>query len=360
MTQTSDLRARLGITVRIEPRDIAFTLLICTLIAVLLWVGTNDPFLDHLTFSLCIGFSVHGLFSLLLQFSRNRTSVLRVYLLAIPGGVVTGLCLAGLILGYPLARIFADWASSFSSMVIAVVASYVFYSYYTMMEMREALRREEFNRLENEKNLAQARLLALQSQIEPHFLFNTLSNIQSLMSTDQKSADRMLQQLTGLLRVALRRGNSIWCTLRDELELVRNYLSINEIRMGERLQWSLTVNVHDEAVRIPPLIIQPLVENAVVHGLETREEGGRVDIDVSESAGTLIFRIADTGVGLGNSSHAGHGIGFRNIRERLATLYGERGTVTLSDNEPHGLIVTVTVPAEAGEDLPATLQGVPR
>jgi sensor histidine kinase YesM len=210
------------------------------------------------------------------------------------------------------------------------------------------VRQRELIRSESERRAIEAHLKLLQAQIEPHFLFNTLANASSLIDTDPALAKHLLERLNDWLRVALARTRSDRASLGDELDMLENYLRIMQIRFGERLRWRLDVS--DEARRssFPPMLLQPLVENAVRHGIEPRLDGGEIRIGSRIDEGELSIEVVDTGVGLGTPSDflPTTGTGLANVGARLATLFGDAGRLTLTDNADGGTTATLTVPLE--------------
>jgi hypothetical protein len=210
------------------------------------------------------------------------------------------------------------------------------------------------------RQLMEARLQALQAQVEPHFLYNTLANVQALTEVDPPAANKMVGHLIEYLRAALPKMRETSSTIGQEVELARAYLNILKMRMGVRLDFAIQVPDELNGVSFPPLMLPSLVENAVKHGLEPVREGGRIDV-IAEKVGER-FRIIvkDTGRGLaanGTTSanaETGGGVGLANIRERLSALYGETAKLSLESNEPKGVIATIEIPAEAMMRFSAT------
>ncbi len=184
----------------------------------------------------------------------------------------------------------------------------------------------------------------LQAQIEPHFLFNTLSNVLSLLESDPARGRAMLEDLTRYLRSSLSRTRDRMTTLGQELDLVRAYLDIWRVRMGERLRYTIEVPDKLRDMPFPPMLVQPLVENAVKHGLETKVEGGEILVSVEEHGEGYRLIVADTGLGLQDDAISG--IGLANVKERLEALYDGKARLILEDNHPSGLMVTMEIPHE--------------
>ncbi|ODV10466.1 MAG: histidine kinase [Rubrivivax sp. SCN 70-15] len=198
------------------------------------------------------------------------------------------------------------------------------------------------------RQVVEARMAAMQAQVEPHFLFNTLASIDHLIETDPPRASQMQKNLIALLRASMP-------TLREasdggvrelgrELAVIRPYLEILKVRMEERLTTQIDVPDGLLSAEFPPMMIQTLVENAIKHGLEPKPEGGSLTLRAEVVHGKLVVTVADTGLGFGRAATAGTGVGLANVRERLQLLYGNKASLTVAENEPCGTKVTVTVP----------------
>jgi LytS/YehU family sensor histidine kinase len=195
--------------------------------------------------------------------------------------------------------------------------------------------------------MVQAQLLALRSQLNPHFLFNALNSVISLMDRDVPAAQRMVARLGDLLRLSLS-ANESEVSLERELQLVKLYLEIERIRFGDRL--TVTVDVPRELLdlSVPNLVLQPLVENAIVHGVGPRPGPGRVTVQAQQAGDTLLLRVVDDGLGLdGSDSKAGFGIGVGNTRARLAAIYGAAASLTIHEAEWGGCVAEVRLPVAA-------------
>ena len=200
------------------------------------------------------------------------------------------------------------------------------------------------------RQVVEARMAAMQAQVEPHFLFNTLASIDHLIETDPPRASQMQKNLIALLRASMpsmRDSNPAAHNLGREMAVIRPYLEILKVRMEDRLQTSINVPDGLLSAEFPSMMIQSLVENAIKHGLEPKAEGGKLDVSAEIVHGNLAVTVADTGLGFGRAETAGTGVGLANIRERLKLLYGGRASMTVADNSPSGTIVTLTVPYQA-------------
>ena len=210
------------------------------------------------------------------------------------------------------------------------------------------LHETEVARLRLERQHVAVQLQVLQSQIEPHFLFNTLATIRRLHQTDPARGRETLADFIHYLRSALPEMRSPETTLGREVDLITAYLDVLRVRMGPRLEFNVDVPASLRELPIPPLSLATLVENAVKHGLASLPEGGRLAITASRDGPVLKIRVADTGIGL--TSQGGTGTGLANLRVRLRALYGDAGRLLLSPNEPQGLAVTLHVPVSRATD----------
>ncbi len=197
------------------------------------------------------------------------------------------------------------------------------------------------------RQVVEARMAAMQAQVEPHFLFNTLASIDHLIETDPARASTMQKNLIALLRASmptLRDAQPSAHNLGREMAVIKPYLEILKVRMEERLQTEVNVPDGLLSAEFPSMMVQSLVENAIKHGLEPKAEGGLLSVKAEIMHGKLAVTVADTGLGFGKAATAGTGIGLNNIRERLKLLYGNKASMTVSENTPSGTVVTLTVP----------------
>jgi two-component sensor histidine kinase len=199
--------------------------------------------------------------------------------------------------------------------------------------------------LELESRLTQANLQALKMQLQPHFLFNTLNTISSLIHESPALADDMVGSLSQFLRTTLDVSSKNEIPLREELEFVDRYLEIQQVRFGDRLHVRREVESDSMNALVPPLLLQPLVENAIRYGVETRERGGTIAVQATRQGDTLHLEISDDGQGFG-SGHllGGNGVGLSNTIARLQTLYGENHQFKLTANQPTGACVKIQIP----------------
>ena len=199
------------------------------------------------------------------------------------------------------------------------------------------------------RQVVEARMAAMQAQVEPHFLFNTLASIDHLIETDPPRASQMQKNLIALLRASMptmreANANGGVRDLGREMAVIRPYLEILQVRMEERLVSRIEVPDGLLSAEFPPMMIQSLVENAIKHGLEPKAEGGSLLLKAEIVHGKLQVTVADTGLGFGRAATSGTGVGLANIRERLSLLYGKAASVTVAENQPSGTVVIITVP----------------
>ena len=206
----------------------------------------------------------------------------------------------------------------------------------------------ELERSEFERNALDARLRLLQAQVEPHFLFNTLANVRELVDSGSPQASTVLGSLIAYLRAAVPRLHEPSNTLGQELELVRAYLEVMHMRIPDRLQFTLHADEAALALNCPPMTLLTLVENAVRHGIDPSEEGGRIEVRVRVRDGHCRAEVIDTGVGLRQAGD-GLGTGLSNLRERLQLAFGGDARLQLSSLAPHGVCAEVEFPAQRSQ-----------
>ena len=216
------------------------------------------------------------------------------------------------------------------------------------------------------RQVVEARMAAMQAQVEPHFLFNTLASIDHLIETDPPRASKMQKNLIALLRASMPtlreasgNGSGGARELGRELAVIRPYLEILEVRMEERLTTTIDVPEGLHSAEFPPMMIQTLVENAIKHGLEPKPEGGHLAVKAQVVHGKLAVSVADSGMGFGRAPTAGTGVGLANIRERLQLLYGGRAALTVTENPGGGTVATITVPYRTVEAAAAEEAAAP-
>ena len=223
-------------------------------------------------------------------------------------------------------------------------------AFVAVVRQKEAFARDQklafaLERSELERQALDARLHLLQAQVAPHFLFNTLANVQALVDAGSPHASKVLRSLVAYLRAAVPLLNEPAATIERELQLVRPYLELMQMRMPDRLKYAMNVDASAMKVRCPPTIVLTLVENAVRHGIDPSEEGGRIDIDIERRGERCVVRVKDTGAGLSQSRN-GLGTGLTALRERLQLIFGDAAQLRLMSAAPRGVVAEVDMPAQ--------------
>jgi hypothetical protein len=276
---------------------------------------------------------------------------------AVSLGVLAAVALAALSIpvrfyveGIPLSRLFDRLPIVLPTFSLWAGVGGLAYWLFSSLRQEERARAEladaECRRQALTAQMVEAKLSALQAQIEPHFLFNTLANVKRLYETAPHQGREMLSSLISYLRAALPSMRQSGSTLGRELELARSFLTILKMRMGERLNFSIEADPALGDAQVPPMVVPTLVENAIKHGLSPLPEGGRIDIAARRDGDALLIDIRDNGAGF--SSTGGSGVGLANTRSRLAALYGPRAALSLSAAEPRGVVASVRLPLAAG------------
>jgi two-component system LytT family sensor kinase len=223
---------------------------------------------------------------------------------------------------------------------------WAFVAFVHALDYHRESQERELTTAQLQTQLAEAQLEALQRQLHPHFLFNTLNTISALMHRDVNAADEMLVQLSDLLRLTLDRIGTQQVPLKDEIDFLRKYLEIEQTRFGDRLEVHIDVDSEVLDAPVPNLILQPLVENAIRHGIGPRIGPGRVDVKARQVGGGLMLTVRDNGVGVPpaklNAFHSG--VGLSNTRSRLENLYGDRHRFEFQTPPGGGLLVTIVIP----------------
>lgn len=260
---------------------------------------------------------------------------LLAYLPTVKGDVFRVLQHEGLLSGF-------IWITGSALVIAPVLALGALYRERDAQARHQALK-FELERSELEKQALDARLRLLHAQIEPHFLFNTLANVQELVENGSPRAPEVLRHLIAYLRGAMPRLDDSAATLGHEIGLVRAYLELMRVRMPDRLVFEIDVPAELEAERFPPMALLTLVENAIRHGIDPAEQGGRVTVRARRDGSTVSVSVADTGVGLREHSVAGTGLA--NLRARLGGVYGPHAWLELREQAPRGVVAEIVFPA---------------
>jgi hypothetical protein len=341
------------------------TLGICVAIAAVLSGWMNYSFLSSLVHSLTIGL----LCWLTIDLGRQPLARWK-HRHAAPGSpeslsdwpgwpLMLPLIVVGTIFGFTVGSTFAGWLTGHHSggffrggplqafwlfvgaLMPGLLITYYFYS-------RETIAAKEAAVQTAQRQAAEHQLKLLESQLEPHMLFNTLANLRVLIALDPPRAQAMLDQLIAFLRATLSGSREAAHPLRAEFARLADYLALMEMRMGPRLRTRFELPAELSELPVPPLLLQPLVENCIKHGLEPSVDGGRIDVSAVRDGGMLVLRVRDTGIGLHDSSVEGTRFGLVQVRDRLAALYGARASLTLAPagDAEGGMLATLRLPID--------------
>jgi len=309
---------------------------------------------ENLVFSYCIGtlawlFIDGGRMLLWGEDKPPGLPFLGMTLLALLLAQMGGTALAARLLGMPAHPVLPTGSGHAASILLFSVlaglsATWFFWNRGKLAFLQAQAEAEKARVAGIEKQAMQAQLQMLQAQIEPHMLFNTLANLQGLIAIDPPRAQLLLEQLIAYLRATLKSSRAAATTLAEEFSLMDAYLGLMAIRMGERLAYRLDLPPALSGLTLAPMLLQPLLENAIRHGLEPKIDGGRIDVCAARTGAGLVLTVSDTGLGLDAPASHGTGFGLENIRERLLALYGPGASLVLADNAPCGTVAIITIP----------------
>ncbi|HXQ80052.1 MAG TPA: histidine kinase [Opitutaceae bacterium] len=240
---------------------------------------------------------------------------------------------------YSVPTILVMQECSFGSILFSWLCLYYFYHVF------ERLNRSEVERFRLMTSVKEAELRALKSQVNPHFIFNSLNSLRALIDEDPARARKAVTQLANLLRYSLQSGQLETVPFEDELDIVNDYLALEQVRHEERLRLRLDIAPEALQMRIPPMLLQTLVENAVKYGISPRPDGGEIAIVARSSGGALRIQVSNPGQIESGGRVSSTGVGLRNAAERLRLIFGERATLQLrSDREPAHVVAEAVIP----------------
>ena len=357
MVLSADSLKPRGIALMLGWRRVRFTLGVSALFGLLLSLPSETSTLVVVARAMMVGLAAMLAFGLFEQWPRRlpkRLARSALQLFGIVAVVPVAAALAYIITtgGDPQFEKDEKRVIGYAMLTFAGVLFAPWIAVGAMLKQRDTLARNqalafELERSQLERNALDARLRLLQAQVEPHFLFNTLANVQALVDAGSPQASRVLASLIAYLRAAVPRMHEPATTLDQELQLVRAYLELMQMRMPDRLQFALHIDPAAKSLRCPPMTLLTLVENSVRHGIDPGEEGGRIDVDVWLRDDRCRVRVTDTGVGLQPASH-GLGTGLSTLRERLQLAFGGDAQLRLTEVKPHGVCAELDFPAQQG------------
>jgi len=349
-------------------RELVGVMLFNTGIALILtFIGFGGSFVQTFVFSQCIGIAITtfvdgGRRAIWRDRAPSMVPFLLLVAFGCAAGLVLGIVIGTLLLGMPVSM----WRplNGHSLPIVLLIAllatgigTYHGWSRARLAQLREATAQQALREAAAEQQLVYAQLQTLQAQLEPHFLFNVLANLDSLIASDPVRARTLLGHLNRFLRASLAATRAEVTTLADEFALLEALMAIQQVRFAERLRYTFDLPEDCRALQVPPMLVQPLVENAVKHGVEPLAGGASVDISArrersASGAWQVVLRVADDGagfraaVGADGDERVG-GVGLTNIRERLRVLYGDAARLTLTEGVPRGVVATLRLPAES-------------
>jgi sensor histidine kinase YesM len=348
-------------------RDFLFTLVFNTLIAVFFTtiasmfsggsINLVRTFGVNMVISQCIGFTMGVAMHYLTKFlvmrqlmpARPTIAVGMAYVLVAIGCTLVGYAIAAAILGW---ENWTRWLFTKQNIVVVSIfcasislsVLFIMQSSYARLqnETRGAQAAAALER--SQRDLATSELKTLRAQVEPHFLYNSLAHVSTLIDVDPPKAKLMIDRLIALLRNNVEGSRDNVSSIARELDGVENYLGILKLRMGDRLEYSVSGTDAARACVAPPMVLQPLVENAIKHGLEPKINGGRIDVRAEVADGMARVTIQDTGLGFGAVASTSTGTGLANLKARLRATCGDRAKLAISETVGGGVTITLTLP----------------
>lgn len=348
-----------GLALALSRQRVTFTLLFSGAWGLLLSPGWSSGPLSVLTRTVVLGLAAMVVFGLLEQWPKRLPRWLARWVLQVVGVALIIAPTTAIIYalstepGAPAFYHVEDRMTGFNTLTMSGLLLAPWIALGAIVRQKEALARHqalafELDRSELERQALDARLRLLQAQVAPHFLFNTLANVQALVDAGSPQASVVLRSLVAYLRAAVPRLNEPVTTIGHELDLVRAYLDLMRMRMPDRLQFALHADEAALLLRCPPMTLLTLVENAVRHGIDPSEDGGRIDISVTRHNDRCVVRVSDTGVGLGHTDD-GLGTGLSTLRERLRLAFGGEAQVRVNADQARGVTAELVFPARQAE-----------
>ncbi len=322
-----------------------------TLIALGVTLFGPYSFASNLVFSQCIGLGIWaanalGMALLVRDIDTQWRRLVATVPLAVLLGYFGGSALAGWWLGIPLLGWFTSHPAPTLGYLLLSLAAGSGLTYATvhrrMLALERVRGRERAQALQRQATESQLKLL--QTQLAPHMLFNTLANLQALIAMDPARAQQMLEHLIDYLRATLSASRSSFHPLQTEFDRLRDYLELMAVRMGPRLRFTLDLPADLAQHPVPTLLLQPLVENSLQHGLEPQVAGGQITVQARRDGPRIVLTVHDSGVGMVARESTGSGFGLAQVRERLATAYGDQGTIEFIAPLAHGTCARITFP----------------
>lgn len=336
--------------VKIEIKNFIITAAIALVLALTFSaISFGEGFVANTIICLSIGMNMY--FSVIAVFYvfKPTNQIIRMVaaVCSLGTGLTIGLFLGLLLVGKDISPFLSTRADILvETIVLGTITGFLYWyivnSQRSMSITIAKVQKEKIKRLTIEKQVVEANLKLLQAQIEPHFLFNTLSNIITLLEVDTAKGQNMLEHLTTYLRMTLTQSRAETSTLGQEIKMMESYLNIFKIRMGDRLNFTIMIPEILRDLPFPPMLLQPVVENSIIHGIEPKVEGGDIWVKGEIKDKYLRLEIADSGLSLDNNKD--WGVGLSNIKERLDALYDNQAKLMFKTDKWEGLAVIIEVP----------------
>lgn len=344
-----------GLALLLDWRRVRFTLGAAIAVGLLLSFGWHSGLWSLLTRTVSLGLFAMLVFGLFEQWPQRLPAWLARWVLQVLGVAVAmplvtyAIYVLSTNAGAPMFWQDKERLGGFAMLSVIGVLLAPWAALAALVRQKDALARHQaltfdLQRSELERQALDARLHLLQAQVAPHFLFNTLANVQALVDAGSPQASAVLGSLIAYLRATVPRLHDPATTLGQELQLVQAYLELMHMRIPDRLQFALHIDQTALALRCPPMTLLTLVENAVRHGIDPSEEGGRIDIHVQRRGDRCSVRVSDSGVGL-RASSSGLGTGLSTLRERLRLIFGDAAQLRVSAQQPRGVCAELDFPA---------------
>lgn len=345
-----ELTPALMLECKLTWKKLSYFFIYINILAVFLHIfGFGASFFYSLIYCNCGAWST---FAFLISFTRilkpeTSVSMLTRVIMALFCGTILGAIVFTVTMGIKPALLLDEQINILFRMALLNIffgsfAVFFLKSQEHLSEAKRLILEEKLRNLDIKNMSIETELKLLQAQIEPHFLFNTLSNIISLIDTDPDKARTMMEHFSGFLRESLHISRNTTVPVSQELALIRNYLEIQSVRMGTRLSYRIDMPEFLLSYRIPPLLIQPLVENAIKHGIEPKIYGGELWITGEIIDDVVKITVADSGRGIMENANS-NGIGLENIRKRIQMFCNQKGRLVLEENEPIGIRATIEI-----------------
>jgi signal transduction histidine kinase len=335
-------------------RRTRFVLIVSLSFGLILNIGNQAPFFVVMARAVIVGMAILFMFGALEHWPRRLVRPFSRW----------GWQLLGIVIVIPFAALCAYWVTTggdpqldtnklrmagYAQLCMTALLFAPWIAVGAMIRQRDNFARDQahafdLEKSELERKALDTRLRLLQAQVEPHFLFNTLANVQALVDAGSPQASSVLKSLIAYLRAAVPRMHEVGTSLGQELDLVRAYLELMQMRIPDRLKFALHIEPAANSLQCPPMTLLTLVENAVRHGIDPSEEGGRIDVDVWLRDGRCHVRVTDTGVGL-QAKSGGLGTGLSTLRERMLLAFGGDTQLRLTEVKPHGVCAELEFPA---------------